>query len=75
MSVLSEVQETEDVGELREFVLNRLERHERLVLMLVYAEHLSLDQVAEVLDLPEATVKQVLVNTLAELRARFSRSF
>ncbi len=74
MSVLSEVQETEEVAELREFVLNRLERHERLVLLLVYAEHLSLDQVAEVLDLPEATVKQVFTNTLSQLRSRFSRS-
>lgn len=74
MNVLSEVQETEELGELREFVLKHLQRHERLVLTLVYAEHLSLRQVAEVLELPEATVRQIFLNTLAELRARFSRS-
>jgi len=74
MSVLIEVQETEQLDELREFVLSRLARHERLVLTLVYAERLSLDQVADVLDLPEATVREIFVTTMAELRARFSTS-
>ena len=74
MSVLAEVQEIEEVGELREFVLNRLDRHERLVLMLVYAERLTLAQVAQVLDLPEATVEQIYARTMTELRAHFSPS-
>ncbi len=74
MSILAEVQETEEVGELREFVLSRLERHERLVLMLVYAEHLTFRQVAQVLDLPEPTVEQIYARTMTELRAHFSPS-
>ena len=74
MSVLAEVQEIEEVGELREFVLNRLERHERLVLMLVYAERLTFAQVAQVLDLPEQAVEQIYARTMIELRAHFSPS-
>lgn len=74
MAVLSEVGATESIAELREFVLERLERHERLVLTLVYAERLSLGEVALVLGLPEATVREVFVNTIATLRERFSKS-
>jgi len=55
MSVLAEVQEIEEIGQLREFVLNRLERHERLVLMLVYAERLTFAQVGQVLGTINAT--------------------
>lgn len=74
MSVLAEIQETEQVDELREYVLTCLARHERLVLMLVYGERLSFSQVAEVLDLPEATVRQIHAKTVATLRVRFSPS-
>ncbi|HUT36171.1 MAG TPA: sigma factor-like helix-turn-helix DNA-binding protein [Planctomycetota bacterium] len=74
MSVLTEVQETEETGELREFVVKCLARHERLVLMLVHAERLSFRQVAQVLDLPEASVREIYSRTMATLRAHFSPS-
>ena len=74
MSVLTEVREVEQFDELREFVTKCLARHERLVLMLVHGERLSFAQVAQVLDLPEATVRLVYARTLAALRTHFSPS-
>ncbi|HPD15754.1 MAG TPA: sigma-70 family RNA polymerase sigma factor [Planctomycetota bacterium] len=74
MSVLAEVQPCEQLDELREFVLTHLARHERLVLMLVHAEGLSLEQTAEVLDLPVATVSRIYARTVTELRARLRQS-
>lgn len=73
MSALAEVQQSEQLDELREFVLTHLARHERLVLMLVHAEGLSLEQTAEVLDLPLATVSRIYARTVTELRARMSQ--
>ncbi len=73
MSVLMEVEEAAQLDELREFVTKRLARHERLVLMLVHSDGLSLSQVAEVLDLPEATVRLVYTRTVAALRELIER--
>ena len=57
--------------ELRQFMTTRLSRHERLVLMLFYAEGLDLDGIADVLDLPVATVADLLEATLAAIQRRF----
>jgi len=69
MSVLTEITEAEQLDELRDFVSKHLARHERLVLMLVHGERLSFGQVAQVLDLPEPTVRLVYSRTMAALRA------
>lgn len=55
---------------LREFMTAELSRHERLVLMLFYADGLSLDEIAVVLDLPAATVAQLFERTLDTLEQR-----
>jgi len=72
MSPLTISAEPCQLDELRSFVAERCSRHERLVLMLFYAERLSLDEIADVLDLPEATVKQLFCATLESLRERFA---
>ena len=59
-----------ELEDLRRFVA-RLHRHERLVLMLFYADGLSLEEIAEVLDLPEATVADIFLRTLATLERHF----
>ena len=59
------------LDELQRFVLEELTRHERLVLMLFYAEGLSLGEIAEVLDLPEATIVKLFTKTIETLRANF----
>jgi len=71
MSLLSETLEGEQLDEVQRFVVDELTRHERLVLMLFYAEGLRLTEIAEVLDLPDATVAELFSHTLATLRARF----
>jgi hypothetical protein len=71
MSLMTISCETEQLDDLRRFVAENLARHERLVLLLFYAEGLSLMQIAEVLDLPEATVADVFRRTLATLREHF----
>jgi DNA-directed RNA polymerase specialized sigma24 family protein len=72
MGLLTEAAEVEQLDELQQFVLKRLNRHERLVLMLHYAEGLSLGEIAEVLDLPDATVAGIFNATMGTLRAHFS---
>ncbi|MBM4036489.1 MAG: sigma-70 family RNA polymerase sigma factor [Planctomycetes bacterium] len=74
MSAVLEVRECEQAEELREFFQTQLARHERLVLMLIHGEGLSIGEAAEVLDLPEATVGRVYAETMSALRALFSRS-
>ena len=71
MSLLTAWSKTGQLDELRRFVTEHLQRHERLVLMLFYAEGLSLAEIAEVLDLPEATVVEVFRQTLGALQERF----
>jgi len=72
MSPLTISTEPCQLEELRAFVTERCSRHERLVIMLFYAEGLSLDEIAEVLDLPQATVNQLFCATLEALRERFA---
>jgi len=71
MSLLTEATETEQLDELQRFVLEQLTRHERLVLLLFYADGLSLDEIAEVLELPGATVAGLFGRTLETLRSHF----
>jgi hypothetical protein len=71
MSLMTVTAKTQNVEELRRFVTEQLQRHERLVLMLFYAERLSIEEIAETLDLPEATVANCLNKTLATLREQF----
>lgn len=71
MTLLTGSAEKAQLDQLQRFVLERLSRHERLVLMLFYADGLSVDEIAEVLDLPEATVAEILENTIELLRAHF----
>ena len=71
MSLLTELSQSEQLDELQRFVVEELSRHERLVLMLFYAEGLGLEEIAEVLDLPDATVAELFSRTLASLRAHF----
>jgi len=71
MSLLSHSARTERLDELRRFVTEHLTRHERLVLMLFYAEGLSLEEIAQVLDLPQATVADLFSRTIASLQKRF----
>jgi len=56
---------------LRQFVTERLSRHERLVLMLFYADGLSLDEIGVVLDLPAATVARIFEATMTALQEDF----
>lgn len=72
MSPLTISTEPCQLEELRRFVAESCSRHERLVLMLFYADGLRLDEIAEVLDLPEATVNQLFCATLEALRERFA---
>ncbi len=72
MSPLTISAEPCQLEELRHFVAERCSRHERLVLMLFYADGLGLDEIAEVLDLPKATVNQLFCATLDALRERFA---
>lgn len=72
MSVVTEVHEAEQLEELQEFVLSQLPRHERLVLMLFYGEGLSVGEIADVLDLPQATVSEIYSRTMEAVRAHFS---
>jgi len=72
MSVVTEVHEPEQLEELQQFVLSELTRHERLVLMLFYGEGLSVGEIADVLDLPQATVNEIYSTTMEALRAHFS---
>ena len=71
MSLLTEAAETEQLDELQRFVLEQLTRHERLVLLLFYADGLSLDEIAAVLELPGATVADLFGRTLETLRSHF----
>ena len=71
MSLLTEASESQQLDELQRIFFEHLTRHERLVLMLFYAEGLSLVEIAEVLDLPEATVAELFIKTLETLRAHF----
>ncbi len=71
MSLLTGSAEKAQLDDLQRFVLERLSRHERLILMLFYADGLSLTEIAEVLDLPEATVAEIFENTIEVLRAHF----
>ena len=71
MSLLANTTGAEQLDELQRFVLEGLTRHERLVLMLFYADGLGLDEIAQVLDLPAATVADLFGRTLATLRERF----
>ena len=64
-------QETTQTDALRQFMTTELSRHERLVLMLFYADGLSLDEIAVVLDLPVATVAELFERTLNTLEQRF----
>jgi len=64
-------QETAQTDALRQFMTAELNRHERLVLMLFYADGLSLDEIAVVLDLPAATVAKLFERTLDTLEQRF----
>jgi DNA-directed RNA polymerase specialized sigma24 family protein len=57
--------------ELRQFMATQLSRHERLVLMLFYADGLSLSDIAVVLDLPVATVGELFERTLTALQEHF----
>lgn len=54
--------------------LERLTPHERELLRLRYAEDLSREELAAVLDLPPAVVKSRLYEALAKLRARLEPS-
>lgn len=54
--------------------LERLTSHERELLRLRYAEDLSREELAAVLDLPPAVVKSRLYEALAKLRARLEPS-
>jgi len=67
MTLMTVSHQTSQSDDLREFVTTRLTRHERLVLMLYYADGLGLDEIAEVLDLPMPTVASLLQKTLATL--------
>ncbi len=57
--------------DLRRFMAERLSRHERLVLMLFYADGLSLHEIGQVLDLPVATVAELFERTLAAIQEHF----
>ena len=57
--------------ELRTFMATELSRHERLVLMLFYADGLGPEQIAEVLDLPVATAGELLERSLAAVQEHF----
>jgi RNA polymerase sigma factor (sigma-70 family) len=71
MSLLTQAAESEQLDALQRIFFEQLTRHERLVLMLFYAEGLSLGEIAEVLDLPEATVAELFSKTIKTLRAHF----
>ena len=68
MTLMTVSQQTSQTDALREFVTSRLTRHERLVLMLHYADGLDLDEIAEVLDLPTATAAELLQRTLETIQ-------
>ncbi|MFW6108218.1 MAG: sigma factor-like helix-turn-helix DNA-binding protein [bacterium] len=57
--------------ELREFLTDHLSRHERLVVMLYYAEGLGLEEIADVLDLPLPTVAEIFEQTLSAIQEHF----
>jgi len=71
MTLTTTSQQAEEMAELRDFMTAELTRHERLVLLLFYADGLKLPEIAEVLDLPVATVVELFERTLATLQKRF----
>jgi RNA polymerase sigma factor (sigma-70 family) len=62
--------ETEELSVAHEVLAEELDREERLVLLLFYAEGLSFADIAEVLDLPVATVERLYRATMATLEER-----
>jgi len=56
---------------LTDYLERGLSREERLILVLYYFEGLSFDEIAQVLGLPEARVRQIHQEVLARLRGRF----
>lgn len=68
MTLMTVSRQTSQTDEVRDFVTARLTRHERLVLMLHYADGLDIDEIAEVLDLPTPTVAELLQRTLAAIQ-------
>ena len=71
MDVLTPTPHETQIESFREFVTEELPRVERLVLMLHYADGLSTSEIAEVLDLPKATVGELFRKTMALLQERF----
>jgi hypothetical protein len=71
MDVLTPTPHETQIDMFREFVAEELPRAQRLVLMLHYADGLSTSEIAEVLDLPEATVVRLFHKTMESLQERF----
>lgn len=53
-------------------VLDELKEEQRTVFLLKYVEELTRQEIAEMLDIPPATVKSRLYNTVRQIRANFS---
>ena len=71
MTLTTAPQQAGQMAALREFMTEELTRHERLVLLLFYADGLGLTEIAEVLDLPLVTVAKLFETTLATMQRRF----
>ena len=70
-SVLPVTPTRDRLDEVLQFVDHELSRAQRLVLMLFYAEDLSFDEVADVLDLPKATVRRLHRDAVATIEEQF----
>ena len=60
---------------LVENILTHLKSHEREILVLRYLKDFSLEETAEMLGIPEGTVKSRLNRTIAKIKWRYGRLF
>ena len=72
MTLTVPTQQTAHAEALRRFMTAELTRHERLVVMLFYADELEVDEIAQVLDLPVATVAEVFERTVDRIAKHFA---
>lgn len=72
MNVTATSPETGELHAVRQLLAEEIERDERLVLMLFYAESLSFADIAEVLDLPLPAVERLYRETMAMIRERLA---
>jgi RNA polymerase sigma-70 factor (ECF subfamily) len=58
-----------------ENILNHLKENEREIIVLRYLKDFTLEEIAEILDIPKGTVKSRLNRTIARIRLKYRRLF